>query len=421
MGGKAILYLVMGFSLIFLVLGQNFGRISTEGVANSSEYFTNTVSHNIAVSGANMAANEVFIDPTWTAGLNNISFDGGTINVNVQILDAFKNIRRINSVGVFQGDTSRVQITLQPSAFSKFAYYSEIEPSGIWWTNGDTVWGPFHTQDYLRVAGHPVFNGKVSTKKGIQYYSNKRVDSPILNGGYQQGVDLPIPSTSISALETAANSDGHTFTGNDTVSLSFMGDSIRYTTSTNTTTRVGWRYVTTTVRITQTVLASTFAPNGVIFADNAVLRVSGVVKGQYTVGVSGSSGKGDVYLDGDVTYNTNPKTDPHSTDLLGIVANNNVWITDNSANQHDINIDAAIFCQTGGFGAQNYSSGSPRGTINLLGGITQHERRAVGTFSYGGNIATGYNKRYYYDNRLMYSSPPSYPNTGIFEIVSWYE
>jgi hypothetical protein len=168
-------------------------------------------------------------------------------------------------------------------------------------------------------------------------------------------------------------------------------------------------------------LASTFAPNGVIFADNAVLRVSGVVKGQYTVGVSGSSGKGDVYLDGDVTYNTNPKTDPHSTDLLGIVANNNVWITDNTANQNNINIDAAIFCQTGGFGAENYSSGSPRGTINLLGGITQHERRAVGTFSYGGNIATGYNKRYYYDNRLMYSSPPSYPNTGIFEIVSWYE
>ena len=84
MGGKAILYLVMGFSLIFLVLGQNFGRISTEGVTNSSDYFTNTVSHNIAVSGANMAANEIFIDPTWTTGLNNVSFDGGTINVNVQ-------------------------------------------------------------------------------------------------------------------------------------------------------------------------------------------------------------------------------------------------------------------------------------------------------------------------------------------------
>ncbi len=49
-----------------------------------------------------------------------------------------------------------------------------------------------------------------------------------------------------------------------------------------------------------------------------------------------------------LVYNTNPRTDPSSTDLLGIVAQNNVLITDNSANRSNINIDASVYAETGG-------------------------------------------------------------------------
>ncbi len=62
----------------------------------------------------------------------------------------------------------------------------------------------------------------------------------------------------------------------------------------------------------------------------------------------------------------------------------------------------------------------PSGTIDLLGGIIQYQREAVGTFGYGG-ISSGFNKRYRYDDRLMRISPPRYPGTGIFEILSWFE
>ena len=73
-----------------------------------------------------------------------------------------------------------------------------------------------------------------------------------------------------------------------------------------------------------------------------------------------------------------------------------------SANNSDINIDASIFCQNGGFGAENYSTRPVSGNINLLGGIQQNVRQAVGTFnSYG--ITSGFNKRYMYDKRLLYS------------------
>jgi hypothetical protein len=56
----------------------------------------------------------------------------------------------------------------------------------------------------------------------------------------------------------------------------------------------------------------------------------------------------------------------------------------------------------------------------LLGGITQNIRRAVGMFGSSGTTS-GFSKRYRYDERLMLASPPYFPGTGSYEIVSWYE
>lgn len=410
MGGKAILYVVVGFGVIFAIMGLKFGSVSTNSVKNFVEYYNATKAHNIAVSGANLAANAIFIDSAWTTGYDDLSFDGGTINVSVQILDPVRNIRQITATSTYADTNSIVKVVLQPSQFSKFGYYSVYE-NGVYFITGDTVWGPLHTQDYLYVSGSPVFNGKVTTLKGLQKYT--RSTSPIFNGGYQQGVSISIPPTSVSTLESQANNGGHTFTGHDTVYLTFANDSVRYKYTYNGT--------------QTTVQTSSFAPNGTIFADNAVLRLQGTVQGQVTVGASssGSSGKGTIYLDGDITYKTDPVAYPTSTDLMGIVAQNNVYVTHNNANQDGINIDAAIFAQNGGFGAQDYStwttgSHGNAAYIHLLGGITQYSRLPVGTFS-GSTIATGFYKDYRYDNRFMSVAPPNYPATGGFEIVSWYE
>jgi hypothetical protein len=106
--------------------------------------------------------------------------------------------------------------------------------------------------------------------------------------------------------------------------------------------------------------------------------------------------------------------------MLGIVANNDILIADNTPNSSDINIHASVYSENGGFGSENYASRPAGGSINLLGGIQQSERKAVGTFS-GETIVSGFSKKYRYDDRLMLASPPSYPGTGAFEIVSWFE
>lgn len=407
MGGKASLFLILGFSTLFMVFGNNLVSLSTRSTTNMNDYYTQTVAHDIAVSGANIAANKIFKDPNWTAGLDK-SFQGGNLSVNVQVINPYLNIRRITSVGSYNDSIYTVQITLRPSKFSKFAYYSVSEGGTIWWNGTDTVWGPFHTQDYLRAANHPVFWGKATTKLGVQYYNNnKTANEPRFYSQFESGVDLPLPTD---AVDLMGNNADLKFTNKDTVYMNFVKDTLKV--------KYTYNGATTSYYL------PTKCPNGLIFAKNSTVRLSGTVKGQYTIACSDSTGsntRGNVFLDDDIIYDKDPKTDPTSTDLLGICAEYNVTITNNTANNSHININGSIYCEKGSFGAQNYDTRPVSGNINLTGGIIQKTRGPVGTFGTGGVINHGFAKRYKYDDRLMNASPPFFPGTGKFEIVSWLE
>jgi hypothetical protein len=120
-----------------------------------------------------------------------------------------------------------------------------------------------------------------------------------------------------------------------------------------------------------------------------------------------------------------------ATDVLGLVANNYVEINhpvDNGGNNlstcsstlgagavncdlQSPSIDAVILALNHSFLVNNYTSGSPLGTLNVKGTIDEDWRGPVGTFNSGG-IASGYAKNYQYDHRLVYLSPPYYLNPG---------
>ncbi len=405
MVGKATLFVVAGFSLIFLIVEYNMGNVSTRAVSNFVDYYVENYAHELAVSGANLAANEMFLNQTWTSGYNNIDFKGGKLNVKVDIIDAFTDTRKITSTAEYQTVKQTVEVTLIPSRFSKYAYYSTSEGGNIIWISKDTVWGPFHTQDWIRVSGSPVFYGKVTTLKGVQ--KNSKTDKPQFLGGFESGINVPIPNNSVTSMGNAATTGGFKITGKDTVYLTFVSDSIKI--------RYAYKGAVTTFA------ANNLSANGVIFVENSTVRIQGKVKGKFTVAVSGtSSAGGDIYIDDDITYNTNPLTNPNSTDILGLVAKSDVIITQNAANNNNVNIHASIFCETGSFTAQNYNSRPVSGAINLLGGIVQYTRGPVGTFS-GSTITSGFSKSYKYDERLLLVSPPAFPATGGYEIVSWYE
>lgn len=411
MGGKGTILLVLGFSLVFMVAGSNFNQMATSTVDNFAGYFYDAKSHQIASTGVNMVLNQLFLNNSIADQTFNYNFDDGTVSVALTTINGSQ--RQIISTSNYKGTTSSIKIGFKPSSFAKYAYFSDSEGADIWWTSDDVVKGPFHTNGQLRVADEPKFYGKVTIDGRVVKYSNKA--KPHFYGGIETGVHIDIPDNGVANVAAAAATGGATFSGQSKVYLEFRGDSVRY------------RYATSGAGSTWTYeLATEFAPNGVIFAQDAELRIKGKVKGQFTIGVSGTgSNRGKVYIDDNVYYNTNPKTDPTSTDMLGIVALRDVVITDNWANSNDVTIQAAIYCETGSFTAENYQGRDDCGDINLLGGITQDTRGPVGQFGtdWWGNtyVIDGFSKKYEYDDRLMLSSPPVFPGTGKIEIVSWFE
>jgi hypothetical protein len=359
------------------------------------DYNAKTKAHNIAVSATNLACNEIFLNGNWDDGYSDVDFENGDFDSDVQVLDPWRNIRKLTTTGNYGGIAQTIEVIFQPSSFSKYAYYS-VSESGIHWHDGDTVWGPWHSQDYITVNRSPVFYGKVTTKKGIKYET--AFDDPKFYGGFEQGVDVPMPTSSISDLEALAIDDGAHITGQDTVFLTFEGDSVKY--------RSSYSSPDTAFHL------PSFAPNGVLFAQDAVLRIQGTIKGQYTVGSNKR-----ILIDNDIVYNTDPRIDPTSKDLFGIVSEKDVLVADLPANHDGINLHASIFCKNEGFGAENPGTRPNSGQLKLLGGIQQYYRKLVSNPW----PSHGFLKAYKYDERLMIASPPGYPGTGQLEIVSWFE
>ncbi|MCH7963148.1 MAG: hypothetical protein IH852_04330 [Bacteroidetes bacterium] len=403
--GKLAFILVLGFSALFLVMGYNANNVANRSVQNMVDYHARTIAYNIAVTGANLAANEIFLNDNWQQGFSDVEFDGGLLNGNVVVVDPFLNIKKLTTTGTYRGITKTVEVIFKPSSFSKFAYLSINDPGYLYWSYKDTIWGPFHSEGRINAYRHPVFYGKATTKTGVHNYQSAALDAPYFYGGYEAGVSLAFPSSGLNDLSNLAISDGHRFNGMDTVYITFAGDSLKY------------RYAANDPD--STVLAQSFAPNGIIFVNNGTMRIKGTVKGRYTIGCTGTGSKGSIYLDDDIVYYNDPRIDPNSTDMLGIVAKKSVLIADNLANSSDINIHASIYAEEGGFGAGWSSFTQPNGFINLYGGIQNKRRVQIGVIVWG-NI-WGFNRSYKYDERLMLASPPGYPGTGEMEIVSWLE
>lgn len=403
--GKLSLFLVLGFSILYIILGSNSSKLSTQTVENMGEYHANTVAHNIAVSGTNLACNQLFLNGAWDDGYNNVDFENGSFSAGIQVLDPWRNIRKLSTNASYGGKSKTIEVIFQPSSFAKFAYLSISDPTNLYWSGKDTIWGPFHSEGNINAYQHPVFVGKATTKGTVKYMTNEATDAPYFLGGFESGVSLTFPSSGLDNIKSLANDDGHVFTGKDTVYVTFVGDSIKY--------RFNYNALPTTV------LASALAPNGVIYAENAILRLKGTVKGRYTVACNGTAPKGNIYLDDNIRYNSDPRINPDSKDMLGIVSKNNVLITENAANKSSIDVHASIYCEKGGFGAGWPKFTAPNGYINLLGGIQNYSRVQIGVIA--GSEIWGFNRRYKYDERLMVASPPGYPGTGQLEIVSWFE
>ncbi len=401
--GRTAIYMVMGMTIIFLLFGKTMTDVATESIDNAIVYFENTQRYNIAVAGANLACNQIFLDNSWRDGFTDMEFNGGLINVS--LYDSASGKVTVTSTGTYQTESHTVRVLLAPSTFAKFAMYSGNVSAAAKLRTGDTIDGAIHFNNSLSTQGGPVFIEKV-TAGSIKTTAG----TPKFLGGYQTGVNIPFPDykPSADAIKAAASTGGMYQNGGE-LWLNFLVDgTVQYKTSS----AGAW---------SAPQALTTFAPNGYICINNGALHVQGTLKGQVSIastvptGTTPSSSLGSTFIEGNLQYATDPISNPSSTDMLGLVS-----AGDLTFKTLPIRVDGSLFSDRNATLGSGLANTSPMKQIRINGTFITKE---INSTDFGTGSGKGANFYMKYDSRIE-SMPPAnfpFPATASFEVLSWFE
>jgi hypothetical protein len=242
---------------------------------------------------------------------------------------------------------------------------------------------------------------------------------PVYNAGYQWGVIVSRPVTSISTLRdlsTAGRGISIPIDNTD-VGLDFHADgTVRLKAPFNTG-------IIADTTLPLTVLTS----NGVMGVVGGDLHVRGTYHGQVTIcafkGTWGSGlNKGNIWIEGDLVGADNPRANPASADMVGLVAERMVYITrdDSRSASSVVSIDAAVYTHDGEFAAERYWEPGLHGRVSFFGSVTQATAGSMGVFSSGG-LVSGFSCTIRHDPRFLAAQPPAFPSSDRYKLVSWWE
>lgn len=395
---------VLAYSLLFSFLVVSSLTVYMTSVINSYAISNRLADLKKAYYVADAGMADAFIQLRSYASspgsfaVNNASFAvgggrTGSYNVNVTASGTTWKSYQIASTGTYHGVTKRLVLSVAQSAVSSFAYLSntEIHPvyGALWWVTGMLTVGPVRTNGTLNVWGSPMFDGTTTqTGAGVNYYhGGPPLDDPdYVNGLTVSAPSLPFAAVSmLSNIKSAANA-GFVLEGN--TSVTFLADG----TITVSNSDKGWT--------NRNMAAPT---NKVIYVKNGNATVQGTINGQITV-----AAEREVYISGNLVYKTDPRTNPASTDMLGLVAKNNVTVLANSA-PTNLEIDAAMIALTGSFQVDEWWIGG-KGNMIQYGSLVNNYCGPTGVFNATtGQLTGGYNQLQYYDDRLLTNVPPGIP------------
>jgi len=439
--------MVIAFNIIFMTIGFRISSMASSAYNKYLTYYSIEQASLAAESGANIAISNAFFGKTTsipTAAFSSGTGINGTIAITRTPIQSLSNDTiGFNYTSTATDDNSTVitKIRVQGQSFATYGMFTASE-NGITWQTGDTCFGPYHTQDNIKCTGTPRFYGHVSTDGkvtgGTPYFK------------YPLSVNTNVPlDGNFDDLKAYGLVGGANYNGVN-VFVQFNPDgTITVRTITTASTANGWLASGTGFSTGSIKACSTYAnvaaltSNGVLLVNGAELHVKGQLKDvQITLGCIGAGSI--VMIDSSVVYKTIPPGGPPcsqnpsgvSNSLLGIVAENNIWVTDtqhpnatnktsdgattvinhalaNNNNAGDVTIHATMYSSTDGFGAENYSTRGNNGTLRVVGGIQEAFRMAVAS-----GTTQGFLKSYDYDNNLAFTAPKGYPLSK-FMILNW--
>jgi len=411
--GKGAILTVFGFILAFSMYQIRMSRNVMATADNFNTEYVETMIHETALSAMNFAINKVWqtkdTSDSFLFRANSCSskvdiFTVGTDTTQIRVRTwGYLFDTELQDFRKEERDMSAYFSYNMP--ISKYFWFTDDE-KGVFWITGDTVWGPMHTNKTIKTDGNPVFYGKVTANMGFSPDPTSAKNKADYFGGWETGIYNEIPTDMTPLVNAATIGNGGAAPNtkciyNTEVTLDFQAD--------------GSIIRTVSGSPTDTVTLASIAPTGVIIS-SADVRVKGTFNGDATIYT-----QSNIWIDDDLVYADNPMINPHSDDLLGLVAKDYIYVTDNAANNSDVNVQAAMMSIERSFKAENYNSRPLAGVLNLTGSVCQYHRGPVGTFSFGVGIKTGFSKRYRFDPRFSFASPKNFPYLKSLRLVAWWE
>ncbi|NGP87822.1 DUF4900 domain-containing protein [Fodinibius halophilus] len=426
--GRGLLILVSGFVLIVGLVQKSILDSLEYLPERTTEYHQEMTAQNISSSFMEYAITELDNDQDWDNGFSSNDYMGAEVDLYVFDYDDFTSglppIAQNNSIQNWDEYTillvSRtktehaIAITeagITKDAFSRYTYFTDEEPNSIRFYDADVFDGPVHTNDTMRIAGNPTFRGEVTSP--YQWIGDDQNSHPkLLDDHNFHAKKREMPSEkNLDHLKNKGLTNGLRF-DNQEVWVEFKNDGTVDIKTRNTGSSLGDEENWSSPQNYD--LQNT---NGVISSSEKVFT-KGTVKGQATL-----HSEKNVEIMGDIYYNTDPSQDSTSTDLLGIVSEEEVIVDYGAETDHgtkDLEINASIMALGKSFKVEGHDYGSPKGTLKLNGGIQQIMRGPVGMFNQYG-ISSGFSKEYSYDDRLARLIPPFYPRESVYSKLYWRE
>lgn len=327
--------------------------------------------------------------------LDNIDGTGVTLMEDSTVASGALTSYGIYSLGTVNGVMRAVTIDgVRQQTWARYALWYD-RSSTIWFISGEKFYGPVHANCELSFwpDSDPEFFAKV-TSASSTYGGNTN------NVIFHDGFDFPVFSNSMASVNftNLESKAGLVLEGNTAVRFSgtnlFVNNSRAGLDNNIPIPAGGLLYIK----------QSTTGASG---TRDGTIKIGGQLDGRLTIVADR-----DILITNHCTYAAHPTN--ASQNALGLISGRNVKIEDQCPN--NVNVFAHIMAtgrQTastddGMFTVTSYSSGSPRGTMTVYGGIVQDVRGPVGQAS-SGTLIHGYYKNYIYDARFADNPPPHYP------------
>lgn len=442
MTGRLALLILAGVVATFIAL--NASMSTSDAIDDFVKYDSRSNAYDIAMSGANLAANTLYFNK-WFRGTykDNVDYNGGRLSVDVETVGGGV---RVTSVGTYPASgpkqvTQQVVYYLSPGYYDRFVVLTDNDPGNIPWTTYDTANGNLHSNNTLLMdhyAGStimPVFNGKVTAAKPFIITPGTY---PVFTQIPQTGLTVQLPTNfdpvsdppflpgSVNWGASYTINNGQTLTSTNQLHLQFYVDGtgqqmVRYFRYDKRLTNNGYG----DFRASDTVVPA--PASGIIYETGEDVFVEGVVKGKLSVMSvpDGLGHGGNVFVTNDLTCATDPKQDPSSGDYIGLLAYNNVVIANTMNDQATVSgsnrftVEASLVALTGGLtSADNITR--KRQALDIYGCVIQSVRKGVGSGSSAiGSATGGFMKKYYYDARLLQNHALLMPQTPLFALDSY--